>query len=78
MTYEEFYKEVVAVKDMNYSDPSDFANDVLALLGKFRDEHTAQQSAHPTNCPVCLGKDNLPVGEDWLVCSACHGTGIRG
>lgn len=40
--------------------------------------HALQQSVQPTKCPVCLGKGNLPVGASWLVCSACHGTGIRG
>jgi hypothetical protein len=44
MTHEEFYKEVVAVKNKNYGDPADFANDVLALLGKFKVENAAQQS----------------------------------
>lgn len=67
MTHEEFYNEVVAVKDKNYGDPSDFANDILALLGKFRVEHAAQQSVQSDGnklrldgtfpCPECHFKE---------------------
>ena len=59
--YKKFYEDVIAVQQKNYNDPSDFANDVLALLSKLEGEKAVEQkfapdtpSADPFQCPYCL------------------------
>jgi hypothetical protein len=49
MTYEMVYQRLCVIRDKNYADPADFANDVLSLMASFERKQAAEQSAHPTS-----------------------------
>ena len=60
MTYEMVYQRLCVIRDKNYADPADFANDVLSLMASFERKQAAEQSVHPTGgtCAAC-GEGNV-------------------
>jgi len=43
MTYEMVYQRLCVIRDKNYADPADFANDVLSLMASFERKQAAEQ-----------------------------------
>lgn len=65
MSYENFYNQIVVIKEKEYGDPADFANDVLTVLGRFRVEQAAQQSVQRTGGLAHRLRGLSP--EDWFL-----------
>ena len=59
--YKKFYEDVKLVKWLNYNDPSDFANEVLALLANFNEQEAVEQLlalGGGGRCAVC-GREQI-------------------
>ncbi len=76
MTYEMVYQRLCVIRDKNYADPADFANDVLSLMASFERKQAAEQSMHADAACACPDDGNLQINSDF-VCAVCHKTPRR-
>ena len=47
------YQRLCVIRDKNYSDPADFANDVLSLMSSFERKQAAEQGFAPDAAMPC-------------------------
>jgi len=73
--YKKFYEDVKLVKQLDYRDPVDFANDVLALLANFNEQEAVEQTLAPDVChSTADGRHLFQNDSNGRYCFAC---GIR-
>ena len=58
MNYEEFYKKVCNAIEANYSDPADFANEIIWLVAELKKESLSNN--------VCSGRGLEPPRTEYI------------
>jgi len=68
------YQRLCVIRDKNYADPADFANDVLSLMASFERKQAAEQERALDFCPTCDNTGYRRVSPTILAkCSCQHG-----